>query len=266
MISIFVEIDGNLYFNRMIFKAVVLVVSFLFVYDSFSQEPGDVDVSFASNGELIISNGGTSELNESNNFGFQSDGSIVVATTTWNLFNEFTGKLYVRSFNSDGTFNSNFGNMGVMPVDTSNVGFYTLGEVLVLPNAKILAYGATLIHNLFKLNLNGSVDSTFGMNGMINCEGNNIKLSPSEKITTSWRHQLFQFNLDGSVNTNFGVDGILTLTSNFIRISDYEFYNSDALLVVGFDTTDVKHKLFKIDFSGNVDTSFGNNGFLESMN
>jgi len=164
---------------------------------------------------------------------FQKDGKIIFGgmirnvTTDWDFW-------FIR-FNNDGTIDNSFGKNGSIIIDLGDSVPDEFSKMLVLDNGKILACGSSISKNrryqistILKLNNNGSIDSTFGINGkvlnefnynyVVNNFGYNIHSQPNGKIILigafkdefSDGNNFFtiRYNSNGSIDSTFGETGI----------------------------------------------------------
>jgi len=127
---------------------------------------GTLDSTFGTGGIVRTQIGGSDGARD---IALQSDGKIVVTGTT-NL--NTLSDTYVARYNTDGTLDTSFGTSGIVVHSFSN-GNDGANSLLLLPNGKILlgGYDDTGITNgtnfaLMEFNSNGTVDTSFGTNGI----------------------------------------------------------------------------------------------------
>jgi uncharacterized delta-60 repeat protein len=210
---------------------------------------GSVDTTFNTHGVLpqYPGNAGVNALAQ------QADGKIVVGGVFDNFGN--TGA------NNLGRFNANGG------VDTSfHTGSGANDQVLVVAvdaSNKILVGGVFSDINgisqkrLARLNIDGSIDTSFhtgtGFNGMVDV----IKVLPNGKIMAGGNfstyngaaaYSLIRLNNDGTADTSFH------LTANLSYIYDIDILASGKILVSGFNYNYRPILLFNED--GTIDASF----------
>ena len=144
-----------------------------------------------------------------------------------------------RRLNPDFSYDSTFGAIGTLDTDFGNVGFYDY-SIALQSDGKIVAVGQLGCFEecqvpsgykfaLARFNTNGSLDTTFGTNGVIT---NNFSLME-----------------------DFNNPGTLQLKNIIIQ--------PDGKLIVGLDTFDGSHYHFllaRFNSNGSPDTSFGNAG------
>ncbi len=122
---------------------------------------GDLDTSFDTDG-LVTTNSGSND--EGNGIAVQTDGKIVVAGTNGATF-------VVIRYNTDGSLDTSFGGTGVV---STNFGSTDKAYgVVIQPDGKIVAAGYS--GNDFALaryETNGTLDTTFGANGLVTTDFN----------------------------------------------------------------------------------------------
>ncbi len=203
---------------------------------------------------------------------------------------------------SDGTLDETFGENGIYhyEFDGDNIiKFKSLdnNKMLVLLGSDI---PSTPPYNLIRLNEDGSLDETFGENGIvgfeevdsdtIRCSYPNFEVLDDGKILIVERRyryheltdstyyisesNLIKLNSDGSFDTNFGTGGRLN-----VYFTEGYYENSDSLLkhaTIIYSVTKIDentfyligkpgsmvHEVRKYDYEGNLVTEFGNNGVV----
>jgi len=144
--------------------------------------------------------------------------------------------MLVTKLNQDGTHNTEFANNGVFRFDY-NGSYDKVTNVRVLPDNKLLVVGATSVADnmhgfLIRLHPDGSFDNTFHENG--------IKIMP--RLTTNGQE---------SINDIF-------VTSEGIYLAYFKGHNTYPARQYAV--------LCKTDLNGNIDESFGENGYMEFPN
>ena len=152
----------------------------------------------------------------------QSDGRIVVAGRSFG--NDFA----VVRFNADGTLDTTFGAGGgvITAVGSYADRAYALG---IQSDGKIVTAGYNEVDGalaefaLVRYTSNGTLDSTFGTNGIVtteivNASASAMRIQSDGKIVAAGRTSvgggydfaLVRYNANGSLDTSFGTNGIVT--------------------------------------------------------
>lgn len=200
---------------------------------------GTLDTTFGINGKVTISVRTMDDAALS--MGIQSDGKIVLGGYSYfkTGLSILTDIALVR-FNTNGTLDTTFGLGGKV---ITKIGMSSLAkELLILDDNKILICGCTWNSSsydfaLVRYNSEGSLDATFGMNGIVttsigsgNDYGNCILLQSDNKILVAGSTSsvidgskssfaLVRYDFNGSLDNTFGSNGIvataLDTTSSF---------------------------------------------------
>ncbi len=183
------------------------------------QADGSLDNTFGDNGTVITSVGRASGAYA---VALQRDGKIVAAGISFSNTLDFAAVRY----NSDGSLDNSFGTNGVA---IAMVGDGTdLARVMAIQSdGKIILAGVSNIgevpnFGLARFNINGSLDKTFGTDGVLttvfgsdSTDAYAIALQPDGKIvaTGSCGTGLFamaRYQTDGTLDKSFDTDGKLT--------------------------------------------------------
>jgi len=153
----------------------------------------------------------------------QTDGSIVVAGS----LNRQYSVLF--RYKSDGSRDSTFGNGGMVVTTVDRMSWTT--SIVIQPDGSIIAAGASFnfsnpssVFTLVRYKANGSLDSTFGLNGIVRTKfansaaANSVALQADGKIIAAgtnispfgYEFALSRYNPNGSADLTFGSDGRLT--------------------------------------------------------
>jgi uncharacterized delta-60 repeat protein len=210
----------------------------------------------------------------------QSDGQIVVAGR-----GALNGDAVVMRFLADGTPDPSFGSGGTAFPGVQNV-YYTPGAVRVLSDGKILVGGATNTYNpgsvdgafLFRLNPNGSLDTTFGNGGRAVISGaraNDMAIQPdgtaiatgAKLISGAFNLWLARFGGSGNPDPVFGSGGKET---GIDMLGQSVAIQSDGKIVVAGEALSasgnkVLFGVVRLLADGTPDPTF-NGGTLNSIN
>ena len=176
---------------------------------------GNVDSGFGWNGRALpyFSNG------QSRDVVIQSDGKIVVVGIAPPT-NVYPRKTAVWRFNSDGNYDSTFGYFG--RVTMWGNGDCRLASYRPNPARAAETIVACLGGEIFRLNANGTVNTSFGNNGLIDSPGNIYSLAVrsgtiyvSGAIYVTRNHSISKYTMSGDPDPSFGTQGV------FAELTDY---------------------------------------------
>jgi uncharacterized delta-60 repeat protein len=251
---------------------------------------GTLDTSFNSTGSVITDLANLS-LDTGYSITIQDDGKILLGGTSGSNF------ALVR-YNNDGTLDTTFNSTGIVSINPSPtmVGFYGSGSgvaqsVVVQADGKILLGGTSRDNygnshfSLVRLNVNGTLDTSFDSDGIVNAgnasKGYSISIQADGKILLGGTSivgfesntlGLVRFNIDGSLDTSFDVDGMVVSNINYWG---FESGNSVALqtdhkiLLAGsyydYESGANGFIISRFNDNGSLDTSFNGTGKVYSQ-
>jgi uncharacterized delta-60 repeat protein len=142
---------------------------------------GTVDASFGTNGFVIVDIGNEEAITS---IAVGPDGKIVFGSTVLSFFPIFKMYVFLARLNPDGSLDATFGDQGKRSIEsTENVAF---GNLVIQNDNKVLFTSfltqSAQIFSLSRLNIDGSTDDTFGINGSLPCDGNVVTMQPDQKI------------------------------------------------------------------------------------
>jgi len=239
---------------------------------AFSQD-GMFDVTFNDNGKQFLS------LPDKHIFGWHvlvlDDDRILVGG------HARQGNIYdfiLAAYMPDGTLDTLFADNGMLIIPHGTNGNSHLWGMLQQADGKILLSAAVdNIDKLIRLNTDGKIDPTFGINGMLNAnpgsrqiaqQNNHILLSGSFFDGTVRYYNFSRYNTDGSYDITFGNNGIVQLNPTVYNINlifAVKIQSDSKILVAGTSYNsgvDRKPVLVRLNVDGSLDTSFGNNGVI----
>jgi uncharacterized delta-60 repeat protein len=257
-----------------------------------ASSPGDLDPTFGANG-VVVQQLGTGPKPETDlkAVAVQRDGKVVAAGDVYNA----GATIFVARFNPDGSPDQSFANGGRLVVQfgaAGQGGSEALGAA-VQPDGKIILGGwaADDAANddllLFRLNPNGSLDSTFGTGGVVLAalgggssgerwaEARELALRPDGKIVvggdasnSSGHGELLvaRLNADGSLDPAFGSGG-WTL-SNAAEFTTALALQGDGKVIASGDhyaSGGSEVVLTRFNADGGVDSSFASAGTLATQ-
>lgn len=199
---------------------------------------GTLDTTFGTNGTVLALVGTTTD--DALNVALQSDGKIVMAgfSSTSSIGNP---DYSVARFNTDGSLDTTFGTGG--KVTTNILGIDTEASGLAIgADGKVVVAGWAVtpdsidpVFGVVRYNTNGSLDTTFDVDGKVTTEiglgktsgstiyygdrayavaiqsdGKTVVAGRSWNDTTLWDIALVRYNVNGSLDTTFNSTGIVT--------------------------------------------------------
>jgi uncharacterized delta-60 repeat protein len=216
----------------------------------------------------------------------QPDGRIVVTGTKVDTSTD----IVLARYNSDGSIDTSFGSAGQV---VTNIGFQDGASSIALQSTgKIVVAGYTLNaagsetdFTLVRYNSDGSIDTSFGTNGVVttdivvNDTATSMTMQSDGKIVVAGFGDdhgsesgsqtdfvLVRYNSDGTIDTGFGKDGkvITDIFGNDDKACSTRVLSSGTIIVVGSTVTetgtDIALVCYKSD--GTLDTSFGGDGIV----
>lgn len=162
-----------------------------------------------------------------------------------------------------------FGTNGITRVAQGNyfdslMKFQSDGKIIITTYSS-----STATNYIYRLNTNGSIDTSFGTNGYVEFPGidNEIEvlnILPNDKIVFGifTPEYIVRLNADGSYDTTFGTDGALSLNSQLNttvnEIRSILVNTDNSLYVTGYNY------ITKVTENGNIDTTYGTNGLVST--
>ncbi|MEZ0318206.1 MAG: cadherin-like domain-containing protein [Methylophilaceae bacterium] len=237
---------------------------------------GSVDTSFGLNGKLS-----TDVMREdfATSVAIQADGKIVVAGYSTPKITD-TGKEYfsLTRYNPNGSLDPTFGTGGKVTTLLGDTA--TNRSMLIQADGKILVAGdADTNSAILRYNANGSLDSSFGINGKVitpvgpfNDGIYSITQQPDGKIIAvgdgTGNHSMVRYNIDGSLDSGFGNSGIVITNVGSTAGGGYNRGHSVALqpdgkiVVAGFvDVQNVEDfSVVRYNADGSLDITFSGDG------
>jgi uncharacterized delta-60 repeat protein len=236
---------------------------------------GSVDSSFGNNGRVAV---GQYSIYKTRSLALQTDGKILATGYA-------QGGLSLFRFNTDGIADVSFAGDGSMLLQS---GYLIQSNAITTQfDGKIVIAGAAANGvNVFRVNSNGSVDSSFGTNGVVTSYSDWVEIvsliiQPDSKIVTTQSYRfdvpdrnfsVNRYNPDGSFDTSFGTDGKV-ITGEFTGFSNLSAVavQPDGKIVAVGSTTISTYPSYKFDFAvarynanGTLDTSFDQDGKIRT--
>jgi uncharacterized delta-60 repeat protein len=266
-----------------LFRKSWLGLAFLFFSTELFPQAGQLDPTFGQNG--IVSTainvlGGDAEPYST---AIQSDGKIVTAGGT------IHGFAIVR-YNSNGTPDNSFGINGIVITDFESEGYiaYEVALQSIDGNEKIIAAGdGENNFTIVRYNLNGSIDTAFGEDGIVKTHvgtsANSLRaltVQDNGKIVAGGSHYngtdyditIIRYNPDGTLDDTFGQNGIVTTDVNgnseviySLAVQSVEG-GVDKIVAAGYNTNGGNYEwvLARYNPNGFLDNTFGVNGIVRT--
>lgn len=255
----------------------------------YAQAPGSLDLTFAGTGFATYGPVAINFMDNAQDVVVLPNGKMVYCGTSG--MTSSLGMVVVR-LNCDGTIDNTFGTNGYY-IYNAPVGSSFAYDMELLPSGQILVAGATSItaanpqFTMLRLNSNGTLDQSFGINGFFNndigssedyarkilIQNNKIILVGSSKLPgfSTNRLALTQCDLNGQIDPTFGTNGTTVFQnatgSSCFGQSAVIGSNNDIFICGDAYINNVYYPLLaKVSSSGIPYTSFGSNGVLIPMN
>lgn len=253
-------------------KNIYFLFLLLFATVSFAQD-GSLDTSFGDNGIVLT------DINNNFDWGMsiveQNDQKILVSGVTSTNHEDYF-PLLIR-YLPNGEIDTSFGDNGKVTADFG-IGVNFFDFLFIDDSSNIFAAGNFGIHpnltfTVVKYNENGSIDSTFANNGILELGNedisNMILLNDGSLLfvqhTTSNEVTLIHYLANGTLDSTFGDNGYATSAfsaGGIFQISQMKFDASGNIYCIGTRNSPENSYvlLMKFNSTGYLDTSFGDNG------
>jgi len=252
-----------------------------FVIVRFNSD-GTLDGSFGPRGHVTtdFANG----IDKASNILLFENGTILLTgTSSDGVKTNFAAAQY----NTDGSLDSTFSTDGMV---TTNVrGNGVCNSSIRQPDGKLILFGwSTDVNNLsfaaLRYNADGTLDSTFGENGIVVTDiggisdyGYSVALQSDGKIVAVgytytaddvYNYAVVRYLADGSLDNSFGAEGIATssIGPDFDNNTYIVIQPDGKILVVGAASFGPDYDIVMIRFNadGSFDDTFGNNGLVST--
>lgn len=254
----------------------------------FAQAPGSLDPSFAGVGFASYGPVASNFMDNAQDVVVLPNGKMVYCGTSGATSS--LGMVVVR-LNCDGSIDSTFGTNGYY-LYTAPVGSSFAYDMELLPSGQLLVAGATGLtaanprFSMFRLNSNGTLDQTFGVNGFFHndidtgedyarkilIQNNKIILVGSSKVPgfTTNRLALTQCDMNGQLDASFGTAGTTVFqnaaANSCTGQSAVIGSNQDIFICGDAYINNIYYPLLaKVSSNGIPYSTFGSNGVLIPM-
>ena len=211
-----------------------------------------------------------------------------IITVCYNGGYTLNSDLVLVRYNSEGTLDDTFGNFGIVRSRYDGSLNDAAHTVTIQDDGKIIlfgeyAYGGPASLILLRYNQNGSLDNTFGTDGIVTEQigyhnhAGEVKIQSDGKILIGGSYYVnygsypkifvIRYNSDGSHDNSFGIGGYSLnpfddeLSSNANSIDIF----SDGKILIGGDSgvnPNDSFEVWRLSTNGFRDNSFGNNGTI----
>jgi uncharacterized delta-60 repeat protein len=216
---------------------------------------GTLDDTFGTGGKVVVPI--TGAYDEAYDLELQPDGKIVLFGYSFVSGNGFD--FSAARLNADGSLDNTFDSDGRVIVGVSTSSDIP-GKVLVQPDGKLVLVGTTTVggaqdNALVRVNADGSLDPTFGDNGVVinsiaagDDVGLDAVLQADGKIVTSGGvilggggadvgTAIVRYNPNGSVDTSFATNGVFTTGLGFFAGNAIVLQSDGKIIGFGFGLT-----------------------------
>jgi uncharacterized delta-60 repeat protein len=252
-----------------------LLYSTLFLLLPFfaSAQDGSLDATFGTSGSTTLVFGGFAS--EAHTIALQPDGKILIAGTAAGG----GSSVAIARYNVDGTLDNTFGTSGKIKHNLANspnistMALYSDGDILLGGKGSSMGF-------LFRLNADGSKETTFGTDGVVTFDnyftgltdfrlvaGNKIIGCGPAKNGSLTYFGLFKKNADGTPDATFGTGGyVLQDMGSQETLNQMALQNDGKILLTGtvYNGADYDIILSRFKSDGTLDASFGTAGITIS--
>jgi uncharacterized delta-60 repeat protein len=239
---------------------------------------GEIDISFGQNGQLYFPNNGTNS-SYFNSMILQFDEKILIKGSI-----EGEGKL-IR-IDQNGIFDPSFGINGIQSIsDGGKIAQQSTGKIIIQSQ---YFDGYNNMYSFSRRNIDGSLDTTFGNNGIqitdvtsyrfdlcfaikIDWEDKILAGGPSYNNGDDYHPVITRFNENGTLDTSFGNNGTVITTfgpeSNLGEVDDIAILGDKIILGGNYQYQGgtggfggIKPAVAKFNNDGTLDQTFGQGG------
>lgn len=241
----------------------------------FAQD-GIPDVSFGTGGMVVTAVNGTASMGTS--LAIQADNKIILGGTATVSSNQYFG--LVRYF-ANGNVDSSFGVNGRVVAGFNEPSLANLTAIKLQEDGKIVAVGnsGSVTFSIIRFNTDGTVDSTFGVNGRVvsNINGqpaycNALAIQADGRIVVAGSVGndigLCRYKTDGTFDSTFGNNGIKIIDAGGSDKAYAVVIRPDNKIVVGGSIgmgAVTSFLIIRCKANGNIDAGFGTGGQTSTL-
>ncbi len=266
------------FYNATLFKFIYLSVLSISIIATpgFSQS---LDMTFGNGGKVVTL---INDSSTANSVIIQSDGKIIIGGTSTLVGEDY---FTLVRYNVDGSIDNTFGSGG--RVINNFGGRSQIFSIALQPDGKIVAGGTSADtikrisdFTIVRYQINGTIDSLFGINGVVKTEMSGIVAQISKLLIKSDGKilaagtvglktfenipALAQYNTNGSIDSLFGENGkVDRYIGNIETLTDIALTNGKIIATgkpKSFGNSDFA--LLRFFQNGNLDNMFGTNGVI----
>jgi uncharacterized delta-60 repeat protein len=231
---------------------------------------GSLDTSFGNTGSGIVLQGYTASLAALNAI-FDGSGNILVSAGVSSMSGQW---VVLARFTSQGILDSTFGTAGF--VGLSAVPFRRADGLVLQTNGQWVLAGVSLAGDviLTRCNADGSLDSSFGVSGIVDTELTNMAGAYTVNVqsdgnivaagTEGGCFLVLRYLSNGTLDTSYADNGVLTVCiTNSDGVSRSVLNASGEAIVFG--RTSNNATIACVTTAGALDDSFGNEGLVNIL-
>jgi uncharacterized delta-60 repeat protein len=264
-------------------KVFIISIFFLFSFLKLDAQTFNLDSTYGIAGAAYT-------FDHCRNSLLLSDNKLIVASELSYFFDESSPKMAIIKYNEDGSKDNSFGVNGTTTYVAPDLRFniYAItaqedGKIIVCGTVYPRSFGYYYDFFMLRFNANGTIDSSFGTNGLVKKSINNfngleerfisVAVDKNGKILASGFSQAdansktdavaMRFLSNGNIDTSFATNGILML--NLVdndSFSKIKVLSDNTIIVAGKTTISNYNEdiiLMKLNENGIPDTTFGTN-------
>jgi uncharacterized delta-60 repeat protein len=261
--------------NKLISFLILFFYATIFTNSSYAQN-WSLDATFNGNGKVITPL--LSARSQGDNAALQTDGKLLVTGSIAGLSSD---DFALVRYNTNGSVDSTFDDDGLVSTDIDSNSFDGSNSIAIQMDGKIVVVGFSLIGSgydfvVVRYHSNGSLDSTFGGDGIVTTdvggagdEGVSVALQSDGKIVVAgyriaiadYDFAVVRYNTDGTLDNSFDSDGILTsdLNSGSHDFVAKVLVQSDGKILLA-GTSGVDFAVVRYNSNGSLDLSFSTDG------
>lgn len=260
--------------NKVVLLTKIFVNNLYFYALQRFNEDGSPDATYGTNGKLGLG----FYFTEFDGMGIDSNNNIILAGYT-----TLSSGLILR-ITPNGTLDSTFGTQGITYLEDDINFIPEINSIQIQNDGKIVLGGGNIVNNvidylLIRLNSNGTIDTSFGTNGIsliglanvyekiidikVLNDGKIVALGFSqENFASSLQAVILKFNSVGLLDPTFNGNG------KYLTNREVDFYFNGALLVQNdgkilstFESLEDNFIMYRLNANGTLDTNFGFGGY-----